>query len=324
MNYYLSVDGGGTKTDFLLESEDRSVSVRLQSGAASIKSVGEDAVRQNISAGLNALWQRAGIRLEQVRHAVFGMSGCDCAQDEARLHKLLQSLGWKPEQYTLCNDAVLGFYAAADPPGLVLIAGTGSIVLGVDARGAVTRSGGWGYGFSDQGSGYWLGCRALEQALLYCDGCGPYAPWFEEVARALNTPLDQLPQTATALEGCDEVASLAALVLNWPEAEPLREEILTQGAAAPCAGRPVPAGVRGRMPAQHGLCRPGGKQPAGTAAGCPGARQRQRARVRRNAAGAESRHLICFYSRGSAGPGCFFVLPPLSAAIDRRIRACYA
>ena len=29
MNYYLSVDGGGTKTDFLLESEDRSVSVRL-------------------------------------------------------------------------------------------------------------------------------------------------------------------------------------------------------------------------------------------------------------------------------------------------------
>lgn len=231
MNYYLSVDGGGTKTDFLLESEDRSVSVRLQSGAASIKSVGEDAVRQNISAGLNALWQRAGIQLEQVRHAVFGMSGCDCAQDEARLHKLLQSLGWKPEQYTLCNDAVLGFYAAADPPGLVLIAGTGSIVLGVDARGAVTRSGGWGYGFSDQGSGYWLGCRALEQALLYCDGCGPYAPWFEEVARALNTPLDQLPQTATALEGCDEVASLAALVLNWPEAEPLREEILTQGAA---------------------------------------------------------------------------------------------
>lgn len=231
MNYYLSVDGGGTKTDFLLESEDRSVCVRLQSGPSSIKSVGEAAVRRNLQQGLCALWQQAGARQDQVRRAVFGLSGCDCDRDARRLHALLQGLGWKPGQYTLCNDAVLGFYAAADPPGLVLIAGTGSIVLGVDGRGAVTRTGGWGYGFSDLGSGYWLGSRALEQALRYCDGCGPYAPWFEEVARALNTPLDQLPQTATALEGCDEVAALAAPLLNWPQDDPLREEILARGAA---------------------------------------------------------------------------------------------
>lgn len=232
MEYYLSVDGGGTKTEFLLQSADGQLEYRLQDGASSVKSVGEDAAREHLASGLARLWQTSGARQEQVRHAVFGLSGCDSAADEALLHGILRRLGWQAGRYTLCNDALLAFYAAAEPPGLVLIAGTGSIVLGVDPAGRVVRAGGWGYGFSDLGSGQWLGSRALEQALRCCDGCRPYLPWFAQVAQKLGAAdLAALPESAASLQGQDQVAALAPALLNAPEGDETIETILNQGAA---------------------------------------------------------------------------------------------
>src|ERR687898_922600 len=48
---------------------------------------------------------------------------------------------------------------AGDDPGVVLIAGTGSIAYGVNSDGYAARSVGWGYVLGDEGSGYWLGKR---------------------------------------------------------------------------------------------------------------------------------------------------------------------
>ena len=50
--YYLSVDGGGTKTELLLRSPDGSEQLRVKSGPSSVKSVGEAAARANLGAGL--------------------------------------------------------------------------------------------------------------------------------------------------------------------------------------------------------------------------------------------------------------------------------
>lgn len=230
MDWFLSVDGGSTKTALLLRRADGR-EYRVRSGASSIKSVGECAARENLARGLDELWAASGAGPDSVTHGVFGMSGCDSPEDEAVYRAMIESLGWRPGRYTLCNDALPAFFAAADPPGVVLIAGTGSIAMGVDRQGRTVRAGGWGYGFSDLGSGWWLGCRALEQALLYCDGCRPYRPWLEEVARALGVPcLEQLPGTATTLDSADRVAALASVVLGG-EPDPDKDAILARGAA---------------------------------------------------------------------------------------------
>lgn len=230
--YYLSVDGGGTKTEFLLRSQDGSKQLRVKSGPSSVKSVGEAAARENLRAGLQMLWEQAGIGPGTVAHGVFGLSGCDSPRDEKLLENMIEGLGFRRGRYTLCNDAVLAFYAGAEPPGMVLIAGTGSIVMGVDSRGRITRAGGWGYGFSDLGSGYWLGSRCLGAALGYCDGWGPWAPWFPAAAQALGAErLEALPEKAADITQCDTVAALAALLLKWEEPEPLRERILDEGSA---------------------------------------------------------------------------------------------
>lgn len=231
-DYYLSVDGGGTKTELLLRSQDGLQQLQAKSGPSSVKSVGEAAARENLRAGLQLLWEQAGAGPEAVAHGVFGLSGCDSPRDEQLLRDMIEGLGFRPGQYTLCNDAVLAFYAGAEPPGVVLIAGTGSIAMGVDSRGKITRAGGWGYGFSDLGSGYWLGSQCLAAALGYCDGWGPWAPWFPAVAQALGAQcLEDLPERAADITQCDTVAALAAPLLKWEEPEPLRERILEEGSA---------------------------------------------------------------------------------------------
>jgi N-acetylglucosamine kinase-like BadF-type ATPase len=50
-------------------------------------------------------------------------------------------------------------------PGVLIIAGTGSIAYGRNARGDTARAGGWGHAISDEGSGYWIGAEAIRAAL---------------------------------------------------------------------------------------------------------------------------------------------------------------
>ena len=45
-------------------------------------------------------------------------------------------------------------------PGVIVIAGTGSIAYGRNAQGASARAGGWGSAISDEGSAHWIGRSA--------------------------------------------------------------------------------------------------------------------------------------------------------------------
>ena len=230
MRFTLSVDGGGTKTAFLLRSQDGSTEYRVTDASTSIKSVGLEIAQHNLTAGVTAICHQAGIPLSKIAYAVFGMSGLDSAADEQQIRRMLAELGFSPNRYTLCNDALLAFFAVADPPGMVLIAGTGSIAVGVDAALAVTRSGGWGYGFSDLGSGQWLGTEALKHTLTYCDGGSPFVSWFTQVRDFFGcTSFQALPEIATSLTQYDRIAALAPILLNH-SSEPLRDQIVADGA----------------------------------------------------------------------------------------------
>jgi len=72
------------------------------------------------------------------------------------------------------NDALVALSAGVrEGPGIVLIAGTGSIVYGRNAHGFAARAGGFGRIFGDEASGYWLGRRALQAVARASDGRGP-------------------------------------------------------------------------------------------------------------------------------------------------------
>ena len=73
----------------------------------------------------------------------------------------------------LAHDSVTSFLGAlGDRRGVVVAAGTGSIILGV-GRDSIARVDGWGNLVGDAGSGYWIGRRAIDAALRDYDGRGP-------------------------------------------------------------------------------------------------------------------------------------------------------
>jgi N-acetylglucosamine kinase-like BadF-type ATPase len=63
--------------------------------------------------------------------------------------------------------------ATLGAPGIIVVAGTGSVVFGENAAGQTSRTGGWGYVFGDEGSGFGLARDGIKAALDHLDGVGP-------------------------------------------------------------------------------------------------------------------------------------------------------
>jgi N-acetylglucosamine kinase-like BadF-type ATPase len=113
---------------------------------------------------------RAGIEFATVEFeaACFGMSGGP--EDKAAVIAEVLRIG------TLVgtDDAVIALSGAtAGEPGIITIAGTGSIAFGRNAAGRAARVGGWGYIFGDEGGGFDIARQALRASLRFEEGWGP-------------------------------------------------------------------------------------------------------------------------------------------------------
>ena len=166
--YVLGIDGGATKTLAAL--------LDLESGALHLGQGGpsnEDAVgkRRAVEALLEAADEaigRAGIASGRLDAAVLALAGTDT--DAIARHVRCE----RSEEWIVVNDVVAAWAAATSArPGIGVISGTGSNVLGVGADGRAWRAGGWGHLLGDEGSGYWLGVESIKAALRDREDSGP-------------------------------------------------------------------------------------------------------------------------------------------------------
>ncbi|MGH7594013.1 MAG: N-acetylglucosamine kinase, partial [Gemmatimonadales bacterium] len=98
-------------------------------------------------------------------------------------------------------------------PGVLLIAGTGSIATARDTVGTNRRVGGLGWRMGDQGSAYWIGARALEAVGAMHDGLGTVTHLAEALCTAARVPgMAGLIQWSVAATPSD-VAALGPAVL---------------------------------------------------------------------------------------------------------------
>jgi len=113
--------------------------------------------------------------------AVFGVAGLDTGHDrqviEEMVREALARTQVAADRIVVENDGVAALLGATGgAPGILIIAGTGSIVYGINAQGISARAGGWGHRIGDEGSGYWIGKQAIQAALRGFDGrSGPTA-----------------------------------------------------------------------------------------------------------------------------------------------------
>ncbi len=169
--YYLSVDGGGSKTAFLITDEMGHTMVETISDGCSYPQIGIDGVARVISTELECLLDKTGLRRSDIKGAVFGLPcyGEDREADRELERIVLKAVGLS-EAY-VHNDVELGWAGSLGlSSGIHVVAGTGAIAYGRDIEGNSCRSNGWHEDFSDEGSGYWLGMQALSLFSKQSDG----------------------------------------------------------------------------------------------------------------------------------------------------------
>src|SRR5947208_1488027 len=104
---------------------------------------------------LRAIWRRRGWRRGDVAALVVASRALWTPRERRALALTLRGLAWRVQVISDAQAAFLG--AVGDGPGVLVLAGTGSIVVAHDGRGRWTRAGGFGPLVGDEGSGFWLG-----------------------------------------------------------------------------------------------------------------------------------------------------------------------
>jgi N-acetylglucosamine kinase-like BadF-type ATPase len=165
----LGIDAGGTKTVCLLADGAGRVLAEARGPGANLQAVGELEVEKV----LHDVMERAiGDRPCVPASICIGMAGVDRPDDYTIVSGLMRRIGYKA-RIVIANDALIGLVAGVGHgPGIVLIAGTGSIAYGRNAENQAARAGGWGYVLGDEGSGYWIGRQALRAVVRQADGRG--------------------------------------------------------------------------------------------------------------------------------------------------------
>lgn len=169
----MGVDGGGTHTRALAVWKNGSTVGTGDAGASNQASVGPAAAVDALHQAIRRALAGAGASQDQVVGVCLGLAGIDRPRDRDVLRASLGPLDLHCPVLTV-NDAVAAWAGATGGlPGVVVIAGTGSIAYGRDEAGRECRVGGWGAPLGDEGSAYFLGAQGMRAALRHIDGRGP-------------------------------------------------------------------------------------------------------------------------------------------------------
>ena len=165
----IGLDGGGTKTAAELCDGSGAVLATAAGGPSNFQVIGVETAARTIMDLVETCCHSIGCTPERLDSVVAGLTGAGRPGDQERMRQALVAeasrRGRPLRSARIESDARIALEGAmGGEPGVIVIAGTGSIVFGKDSRGVVHRSGGWGRIIGDEGSGYALG-RELFRAV---------------------------------------------------------------------------------------------------------------------------------------------------------------
>ncbi len=168
----VGVDGGGTKTHAVILDANFEIIGEGLAGPSNPLRVGIASAAAAVREAINLAAEVAQIRRTDLLVARVGLAGARRNELGARMCDALAGLGIS--DLVVVGDAEIALYGATEGrPGLIVIAGTGSICCGLNARGRRECAGGWGPIAGDEGGGAWISRRALRAIAHATDGRGP-------------------------------------------------------------------------------------------------------------------------------------------------------
>lgn len=236
MAYYLGIDGGGSKT-ICAVGDEFTVLASAVSGPSNITRVGESGARKALHQSITEACNAAKVDPREVQCSCMGAAGAGRKEIANVIQEIIAEV--IPGKIEVVGDMEIALHSAFGlEPGLIVIAGTGSIAFGRDANGKTARAGGWGFAISDEGSAHWIGRAAAAAVLRAADESAqrqsPDDRTAEQASRlfAEMKPIwnlesfEQLARTANANADC---AALFPAVLAANQAgDELARSLLTQ------------------------------------------------------------------------------------------------
>ncbi len=259
MKYFLGIDGGGSKTECVLMDEAGTVVARATGAGTNLGRTSAEKLREILTGLLGAMQQdfvRQGVvRKDSVRQSSMrqdSMRQGDVRQSSMRQDSKRKGTG---DSDVVCEAVGAGFAGAGDEknrkmaeevlagllpdsklfvvgdmevaleaafgggPGVVLIAGTGSIACGRNAAGKTARAGGKGPAVSDEGSGYAIGKAAVETVLMSEGNPQKATVLSEGVLAALGMDAADSADSIDSTDSIDSAVSLQGWVVPERAAE---------------------------------------------------------------------------------------------------------
>jgi glucosamine kinase len=203
--YYLGIDGGGSKTRCAVGDES-SLLATVTVGGSNITRVGEAGAREALQQAIHEACRAARINPQQVFRVCIGAAGAGRSEIAGIVRNIVaEIISGKIE---VVGDMEIALRAAfGTGPGVIVIAGTGSIAFGRDAQGRTARAGGWGFAVSDEGSAHWIGRAALSAVLRAADQVGDEGIEHDREWPAARLLLEL--KTAWSVESLEQLARTA-------------------------------------------------------------------------------------------------------------------
>jgi N-acetylglucosamine kinase-like BadF-type ATPase len=228
----LGVDGGGSKTHAMVADERGETLAFASSGRSNWEDTGLDGARAALSEAITGALSAAGVKPGDLAASAFGLAGLDWDQDRPMLAALVDPLGLGGPR-KLDNDSFIALRAGtAQPFGVVVIAGTGTVAAGRDPAGRTFRTMGLSPMYGDFGSATDVAEEAVHAVADAWTGRGP-ATSLSELLPPLagcGSPVELLQRLS---RGAIPLPPAAPLVLGQAAAgDPACREIVMRAGAA--------------------------------------------------------------------------------------------
>ena len=235
MAIFLGIDGGGSKTSCLIGDETSILGSGSAAGSNVVR-VGEAQAREALAAAIRQACVVAQVTPSQIQRVCVGLAGAARPEVRDRVFAIISEL--IPGEVEVVGDIVITLQAAfGGGPGVIVIAGTGSIAYGRNTEGQTARAGGWGFAISDEGSGHWIGRTLVAAAIRTSDedegeGEGPNARVLESLMKSWHVETrEQLVPAANATPPPDFSALFPVALSLADSGDPIARDVLTLAGA---------------------------------------------------------------------------------------------